>query len=509
MDGPIDAALVLAIHHVVVSAALFGLALVVTRLRALGAECRSWLLLAIFLAAALSPLAAFVPGASALAPAAATVSPVLAPLPGEGATLDEAIYDGLVPRNVYHVDVPKSPLAFIMLVWAIGTLVQLTRLFDGWASARRLRRRARPAPALEAMLGDALPSYARVATTATAGPMVVGLLHPVILIPRAFADALPADVVRDALRHEVAHIRRGDLWFAALSRVALAAFWWCPFLRGIGRQLELAREMACDERAARARRTDYAASLLTLVETTSADDAHPESLAAGIFGRGGQLTQRIAGLLDDGVAASTRRRMTAAACAAALAAFAGIAVAVSPRIELTAWETSAPEPRVVALLAAAAAGDDAALRRLVHGGVDIDARVLDEGTALIRAIRAGKAGTVDTLLALGADPDRASLGEGNPLIVAAQTGNLAIVDRLVRAGADVNRVVTYDETPLINAARSGHLATVQYLVANGADINLGVVADGWLGRWRSPLNQASDPAVRAWLIRRGAVAGKP
>lgn len=72
----------------------------------------------------------------------------------------------------------------------------------------------------------------------------------------------------------------------------------------------------------------------------------------------------------------------------------------------------------------------------------------------------------------------------------------------------MNRVVTYDETPLINAARASHLPTVRYLLQHGANVNLGVEADGWLGCWRAPLNQAADPAVRAYLVEQGATAAR-
>ena len=511
MQDLIETALALALHHLFVSAILFGLALLLMRLRALGAELRSWLLLAIFLAAALSPLASFVPGASALAPVAAPSAPAFVPMPDEGATPDEAVYEAGYSRDMFHLDIPRSPWTLLVLVWAIGTLMQLTRLFDGWMLARRLRRRALPAPALEAALADALPLRTRVATTEVDGPMVVGALRPCILVPRALADGLEPDFLLDVLRHEIAHVRRGDLWLAALERIALAVFWWSPFLRFIEARLELAREMACDERAARAggARMGYAASLLTIVEKLSITQAQPGSLAAGMLGRRNQLTQRIDGLLEENAVAPLLRRAAMVLCTGVLIAFAGIAVATSPRIDLSAWADVVPDAQVVALLAAAGSDDGEALRRLVRDGVDINARVLGKGTALIQAIRAGSLESADSLLKLGADPNHAALGEGNPLIVAAQLGHQAIVERLVRAGADVNRVVTYDETPLINAARRGHLATVKYLVAHGADVNLGVVADGWLGRWRSPLNQTRDPAVRDWLISRGAVAGHP
>ena len=74
------------------------------------------------------------------------------------------------------------------------------------------------------------------------------------------------------------------------------------------------------------------------------------------------------------------------------------------------------------------------------------------------------------------------------------------------AGADVDAVVPGDETALINAARSGHLDVVTYLVEHGADVNQGVFADD--GRWRSPLNQATDAGVRKYLQGKGARAGR-
>ncbi len=146
------------------------------------------------------------------------------------------------------------------------------------------------------------------------------------------------------------------------------------------------------------------------------------------------------------------------------------------------------------------------VRRLVEGGADINAATRGDGTALIRAAALGELAIVEELIRLGADVNRASRGDGNPLIAAAKHGHGDVVARLITADADVNAVVAGDETALINAARSGHLDVVTYLVEHGADVNKGVVAD--LGRWRSPLNQASNDEVRAYLIGKGAVADR-
>lgn len=167
---------------------------------------------------------------------------------------------------------------------------------------------------------------------------------------------------------------------------------------------------------------------------------------------------------------------------------------------------SASGPSDSDLLAAASAGDHDAVRRLVEQGADVDARVRGDGTALIQAAKRGDLAIVDELLRLGADANQASRGDGNPLIAASAAGRTDVVERLLAAGADVNGVVAGDETALINAARRGHLDVVKLLVDRGADVNLGVTAD--FGKWRSPLNQASDGAVRDYLISQGAVADK-
>jgi ankyrin repeat protein len=76
---------------------------------------------------------------------------------------------------------------------------------------------------------------------------------------------------------------------------------------------------------------------------------------------------------------------------------------------------------------------------------------------------------------------------------------------LLDGGADVNAAVFADETALINASMRGDLAMAQLLLDRGAFINLQVqtpISDG--RRWRSALDQAATPAMRDFLLMRGA-----
>ncbi len=517
MAGLIDTALSLATQHLWQSAVLFGFALLVLKLRALNTEARSWLLLAIFALAAIAPLAALLPGAlmpawSVTAASSRTVAveteETATGLPTDSrrpATLDIAKAD----PDMLYLEIPRTLSSALALLWLLGSLWQSMRLFDGWNQARRLRRSAQPAPALEALMADALPSGTAIAITAVDGPLVTGLLRPTILVPRYLAETLDDATLRGILLHEIAHLRRGDLWLALMQRVALTVFWWSPFLRLIGTRVELAREMACDARAAQrcGGNVDYAGALLTSVEKLFELDQRPTLLAAGMFGQRSHLALRIDGLIGDDDAIAPRHILPMCLSVAALVLFSGLVLVATPRVNLDLpWATAEPAVQAEALIAAVRAGDIETVRRLAGNGVDLNARVDGEGTALIQAIWKHDLKMIDALLELGADPDRGLPGEGIPLLVAPGLGYHSIVERLVEAGADVNLVdADYAETPLIVASREGHPSIVKYLVGRGANVNQGVMAD-WEGRWRSPLNQASDPAVRDYLISQGATA---
>ena len=507
--------LMMGAQHLWQSALLMGFVVLLLRRSRLSAETRSWVLLAAFVLAAASPLLVLLPAAptvveSPLASAAPTAAAAVAP-----AAVAEATPAPRLPA------ISAMLLPLLALAWLVGTVVHLLRLAQAWQQARRLHRTATLSPALESALRWTLPAGARIALSTTApGPMVVGLWTPRILIPPHLVDDLSASALRDLLLHEAAHIHRRDLWVAAAQHAVLALYWWNPLMKRLGIELERAREMACDARAARQSGggQQYASSLLKAVSGLMQRAAAHGPLAVGMSGQRGGLAERVDGLLaiDTQRIAPARRLAWTSLCVVGLLACAGLSIAATPRLGTplqptprdASGRTAAPytSTQVEQLIKAAAAGDTAQVQRLIAAGVPVDARQRGDGTALIAASRSGQLAMVDQLLTLGARADLPSAGDGNPMIAAAGRGQLPVVQRLVAAGADVNRIVPGDETPLINAARSGDLATLAYLVEHGADVNLGVVADR--GQWRSPLNQARSAEIRSYLQQRGAVADR-
>lgn len=94
-------------------------------------------------------------------------------------------------------------------------------------------------------------------------PFILGLFRPVLVLsPRQLSEALELEAV---VLHEVAHLRRGDLYVRALQCLAGTLLFFWPVVAWVNRRLDLIREQACDEwalRHGRLSRGAYARCLL-------------------------------------------------------------------------------------------------------------------------------------------------------------------------------------------------------------------------------------------------------
>ena len=153
--------------------------------------------------------------------------------------------------------VPVTPLSLqgiVFLVWlsvviAMGLLLLQRALF-----VRGLVAQAEQAPR---MMADAL-EYCRasmkvkfrvglkVSPNATT-PSVCGLIRPVILVPWNLASTLGASRLRTVLMHELAHIKRADLWVNLAQTILQIIYFYNPLLWFANCMIRRIREQAVDE----------------------------------------------------------------------------------------------------------------------------------------------------------------------------------------------------------------------------------------------------------------------
>lgn len=146
---------------------------------------------------------------------------------------------GEAPRAVAALDAsPGDPLSrALALGWLAASLGMLGVL--GWTHRRLAALPGRCAPASL----DGTP----VLVAEHAGPAVVGVLSPEIVVPRWVMEG-PEEDRRLIVRHEREHVAGGDARLLALASLAVAAMPWNPALWWQHRRLRLAVETDCDAR---------------------------------------------------------------------------------------------------------------------------------------------------------------------------------------------------------------------------------------------------------------------
>ncbi|MFP2903267.1 M56 family metallopeptidase, partial [Corallococcus sp. 4LFB] len=151
-------------------------------------------------------------------------------------------------------------LAWALLVlWGAGVVWKVRGHVRAYRQVRGMRERARPFrhPVLEEE-AEFLANEAGLRRPPTllvsdevVSPLAAGLVSPVIVLPAKAVRDLPEDALRMALAHEVAHLRRGDLWLGWVPALAETVLFFHPLARQAAREYALAREEACDAEALR------------------------------------------------------------------------------------------------------------------------------------------------------------------------------------------------------------------------------------------------------------------
>ncbi|MGA2653806.1 MAG: M56 family metallopeptidase [Terracidiphilus sp.] len=247
------------------------------------------------------------------------IAPIVTPPTGSTQLTDSSpSLVSLVPRLVPLID------AF----WLIGIIVLSIRSLGGWWLIQRLRATAtiEPSAAMQAAfqriataLGLRRLVLLRI-TNAIAGPVTVGALRSLVLLPLSAATSLGPDELEVVLAHELAHVRRADFFWNLLQTLAETLFFFHPAVWWIGARIRHERELCCDDLALQVCPNPivYAHALFHLEEQRSQN----LQLAMALDGHQSPQTLRIriARILGEPMPRSAQRPMRpfslAAACAA-------------------------------------------------------------------------------------------------------------------------------------------------------------------------------------------------
>ena len=149
---------------------------------------------------------------------------------------------------------PLSWQGAVFLVWLTVVIAMVLLLLQRAIFVRGLVAQAKEANGIMAdMLKSCRSSMSvkrklglKISANA-ASPAVCGLFRPVILVPRNLASSLTARQLRAVLLHELAHIRRGDLFVNLAQTVLQIVYFYNPLLWFANCIIRRIREQAVDE----------------------------------------------------------------------------------------------------------------------------------------------------------------------------------------------------------------------------------------------------------------------
>lgn len=137
-------------------------------------------------------------------------------------------------------------------VWFGGVLLLSLRLLLGWNGATRLRNQSEPLPAWINERAQRLATALKMAQPAVrlsqrvTEAIAIGFLKPLVLLPVTWITELSPEMLDAVIAHELAHIRRRDLWINLMQRVLETLLFYHPAVWWVSRRIRIERELCCD-----------------------------------------------------------------------------------------------------------------------------------------------------------------------------------------------------------------------------------------------------------------------
>lgn len=173
-------------------------------------------------------------------------------------------------------------------VWALGAGISSLHLLRNWLWTQRLRqspelRDERICSLLEEVCDRLqIGSEPRLASSDVAGPLLLGVVRPLIVLPHASHTQWSESELRLVLAHEVAHHKRCDLSWNFLMAVVGVLLWFHPLMWLAHREWRSSSEQACDELTLRATEAQPASYGALLVQLASGGNPSHSLLNVGV-----------------------------------------------------------------------------------------------------------------------------------------------------------------------------------------------------------------------------------
>jgi beta-lactamase regulating signal transducer with metallopeptidase domain len=193
----------------------------------------------------------------------------------------------IIPRPLAVFDMPAAPretakllagdvMPYLDFFWLVGVFCLSARTIGGWWLIRRLRHSALQKAPHPLRIGlDRIRLQMRVPrfvdlrlSNRIAGPLTVGVIRPLILLPITALTSLSPEQLEVVLAHELAHIRRADYFWNILQTMIETLFFFHPAVWWLSHRLREQRELCCDDIAVETCHdpATYATALLRLEE---------------------------------------------------------------------------------------------------------------------------------------------------------------------------------------------------------------------------------------------------
>jgi TonB family protein len=254
-------------------------------------------------------------------------------------------------ENSSPLKLNQNLAAMLVTIYLSFLFYRVSRFASAWLRTSRLARQTHPIelPEVAAMIVrecQAALGVSRVRITGSDSvtlPVTLGIFHPQVVLPEKLLADQDHDVLRSAIGHELAHVRRRDYLLNLIYEIIYLPLSFHPAAALVRRRINQTRELACDALVAEKLLDPqaYARSLVRLIG--SATPFGRPSMTVGI-GDADILEVRIMSLLEKSGLKSRKNKLMLIVAAIVLIVPCVAATTFAVHLKINREATVAQEP---------------------------------------------------------------------------------------------------------------------------------------------------------------------